>query len=167
VSTKIFGAQVPECSDITPLEQRLTYRFGLIVTRMGHSLAQHHERWGLSVSSWRVMGVIGRYEPLSAKELAERTSLNPFRVTRALTVLSDKGFVSRKIDPQDRRRASLRLTRSGREVHDEIAARLSKMERLMLRDLSEHEQVVLHQLLDRLDARIADFPVSGVRNNLS
>ncbi|MBX3704595.1 MAG: MarR family transcriptional regulator [Steroidobacteraceae bacterium] len=140
---------------LLPLEQRFTYRFALVASRMGTALAPSHERYGLSVGTWRVLAVIARYEPLSAKELAQRTSTDPFRVTRALTTLAEKGFVSRQADPQDRRRVSLRLTRAGRGVHDEIAATLSEMERSVLVALSAREQAVLHRLLDKLDARIA------------
>ncbi len=140
---------------LLPLEQRFTYRFALVASRMGTALAPSHERYGLSVGTWRVLAVIARYEPLSAKELAQRTSTDPFRVTRALTMLAEKGLVSRQADPKDRRRVSLRLTRAGRGVHDEIAATLSEMERSVLVALSAREQAMLHRLLDKLDVRIA------------
>ncbi|HNR92947.1 MAG TPA: MarR family transcriptional regulator, partial [Dokdonella sp.] len=81
---------------IIPLEERFTYRFAVIANRMGSVLAPSHERYGLSVATWRVLAVIGRYQPLSAKELARRTSTDPFRVTRALILLDEKGLVSRQ-----------------------------------------------------------------------
>lgn len=40
--------------------------------------------FGLSVTNWRVMAVIGRFEPVSAKEIAARTSTDAFFVTRAI-----------------------------------------------------------------------------------
>lgn len=126
------NAQSSRRDGLLPLEQRFTYRFALVASRMGTALAPSHERYGLSVGTWRVLAVIARYEPLSAKELAQRTSTDPFRVTRALTMLAEKGLVSRQADPKDRRRVSLRLTRAGRGVHDEIAATLSEMERSVL-----------------------------------
>jgi DNA-binding MarR family transcriptional regulator len=82
-----------------------------------------------------VLAVIGRYQPLSAKELARRTSTDPFRVTRALILLDEKGLVSRQADSQDRRRVSLRLTAFGKKVHDEIATALSAMEQSSLNAL--------------------------------
>ncbi|MCZ2076257.1 MAG: MarR family transcriptional regulator [Bryobacterales bacterium] len=139
---------------LTTLEQRFTYRFAMTASWMGSALAPSHERFGLSVAMWRVLAVIGRYEPLSARELANRTSLDPFRVTRILTILCDKGFVSRRTDRTDRRKISLRLTRVGRATHDEIAKKLSEMERLVLDALSVEEQKTLFQLLDKLDASI-------------
>ncbi len=139
---------------VIALEERFTYRFAVIASRMGSALAPSHERYGLSVAAWRVRAVIGRYEPLSAKELARRTSTDPFRVTRALTLLDEKGFVSRQADPQDRRRVSLRLTAPGRKVHDEIAMALSAMEHSVLQALGTREQALLFRLIDKLDRRI-------------
>jgi len=122
---------------------------------MGSALAPYHERYDLSVAAWRVLAVIGRHEPLSAKELARRTSTDPFRVTRALTTLAAKGLVSRQTDPNDRRRVSLRLTPTGRGTHDKIAQSLSDMERSVLEVLSVREQTMLYRLLDKMDLRIA------------
>ncbi len=136
------------------LEQRLAYRLALLASRMGAALMPTHERHGLSVGVWRVMGVIGRYEPLSAKELARRTSTDPFRITRALAALSERKLVSRQADPKDRRRARLCLTRSGRRVHDEIVAEISQIESRVLGALSPREKTMLHLLLDKLDNSI-------------
>lgn len=144
-----------EGHQIDILERRITYRFAVIASRMGSALAPIHlERYGLSVAAWRVLAVIARYEPLSAKDLATRTSTDPFRVTRALTTLSRKKLVSRQVDPADRRRASLRLTRTGHAVHDDIAVSLNRIERIVLGALTAHEQNLLFGLLDKLDDRI-------------
>ena len=137
------------------LERRFTYRFAVIASRMGSALSPCHERYDLSVAAWRVLAVIGRHEPLSAQELARRTSTDPFRVTRALTTLAGKGLVSRQADPNDRRRVSLRLTSTGRRIHDKIAQSLSDMERSVLEVLSVREQATLYRLLDKMDLRIA------------
>ncbi len=137
------------------LERRFTYRFAVIATRVGWALSPSHEDFGLSVATWRVLAVIARYEPLSAGDLAKRTATDPFRVVRALTMLSEKGLVSRGVDLTDRRRVSLDLTRAGRVVHDEIAGKLSEIERSVLNALSVREQDTLFRLLDKLDARIS------------
>jgi hypothetical protein len=47
---------------VIALEERFTYRFAVIASRMGSALAPSHERYGLSVAAWRVLAVIGRYE---------------------------------------------------------------------------------------------------------
>jgi DNA-binding MarR family transcriptional regulator len=139
------------------LERRITYRFALIASQLGSALAPlHMDRHGLSIAAWRVLAVIARHEPISATELAARTSNDPFRVSRALVTLTEKKLISRKPDPTDRRRASLRLTASGRAAHQEIAAALARIEGTVLSALSSREQVVLFGLLDKIDSKVAE-----------
>jgi len=140
----------------TTLEWRFTYRFSLIASRMGSVLAPSHRTFDLSVATWRVLAVIARYQPLSAKDLARRTSTDPFRITRSLATLTRHGLISREPDLVDRRKVSLRLTRTGHRVHDEIAGRLSDLERSILQALNTQERRTLFRLLDKLDSRIEE-----------
>ncbi len=66
-----------------PLEQWISYRFGLILSRVGQFTADmYRTKYKLSQPAWRSLAVIARYEPLSAGELAGRTSSDPFKVGR-------------------------------------------------------------------------------------
>lgn len=139
------------------LERRITYRFALIASQMGSALAPSHiERYGISMAAWRVLAVIARHESISATELAERTSNDPFRVSRALVTLTEKKLISRKADPKDRRRASLRLTASGRAAHQDIAGMLGRIESAVLSGLTAREKVMLFGLLDKIDMKVAE-----------
>ena len=68
-----------------PLENRISYRCLSVASRITRHLAP---RWksdfGLTVTSWRVMAVIGRYEPLSAMEVAERARAEEAEIGTAL-----------------------------------------------------------------------------------
>ena len=91
------------------LEERVTYRCLLIATCVTRHLAPKWSAdFGLSVTNWRVMAVIGRFEPVSAKEVAARTSTDAFFVTRAIDNLVEQGYVDRGIDSEDRRRRASR-----------------------------------------------------------
>lgn len=68
-----------------PLENRISYRCLSVASRITRHLAPRWKsEFGLTVTSWRVMAVIGRYEPLSAMQVAERTSTDAFFVGRAI-----------------------------------------------------------------------------------
>jgi len=145
-----------------PLERRLSYRCSLISTRITRFLAPMWEkRYGLTVITWHVMAVIGRYGPLSAKDIAQHTSTDAFYVSRAVEQLTQRGFVQRDIDPHDRRRASLSLTVEGRKVHRKIEDSINRLEAEFLADLDEEGKRLLDAALDHLDQKTKDLQQSG------
>jgi hypothetical protein len=59
------------------LERWLPYQGSVVSNRVSACLASmYRERFGLTVPGWRVMAVLARYQPLSAKELAHRTAMD-------------------------------------------------------------------------------------------
>ena len=110
------------------LEARLTYRCQMVATRVTRALAPMlQERHGLSVINWRVLAVIGRWAPVSAKDVVARTSTDPYFVSRAIDQLAQLGMVIREVDPDDRRRARLALTARGERVHQHVSAVITAM----------------------------------------
>lgn len=82
--------------------------------------ADLYRKFGLMVGGWRTLSIIGRYEPIHPGSIAERTSVEPDKVTRAVDRLVGRGLVARKADSKDRRRIVLTLTVHGRRIHAEI-----------------------------------------------
>jgi DNA-binding MarR family transcriptional regulator len=141
-----------------PLERRVSYRCSMIAARITRLLApMWHERHRLSVVNWRVLAVIGRYAPLSAKEVALHTSSEPFRVSRALEALIRRRLVVRDIDRDDRRRVRLRLSSTGKAVHRSIEASVNQLEQAVLEKMSAAERADLDRMLALLDNRVAEL----------
>jgi DNA-binding MarR family transcriptional regulator len=138
-------------SPATPLEERLSYRCSLIAARITRFIAPMWEQhYGLTTVMWRVMAVVGRYGPLSAKEVAKHTSTDAFFVSRALEQLLEKKYVQRGVDPLDRRRASLELTAAGKVVHAKVEAALNEVEAQMVAGMNPRERQALTKALDLL-----------------
>ena len=141
-----------------PLEQWISYRFGLILGRIGQFTADmYRTKHQLSQPAWRALAVIARYEPLSAKELAGRTSSDPFKVARAIDALTSQGLIERDADPSDRRKARLRLTRKGWSVYREIERLSHRLERYLRESLSPGDVARLQKTIDVLDTRVAEL----------
>jgi DNA-binding MarR family transcriptional regulator len=113
------------------------------------------ERYGLTVITWRVMAVIGRYAPLSAKEIAAHTSTDAFFVFRAVEQLVSRGYVIRDVDRRDRRKSSLQLSASGRAAHRSIEAVINRVEAQVLSDLDAIELEALSAVLAHLNDNCA------------
>jgi DNA-binding MarR family transcriptional regulator len=128
--------------------------------RISNAIARSYERrFRLSVPEWRVMAVLGRFGPLSAAGVGEKTQMDKVRVSRAVSRLVAAGRVSRRVDRADRRRSILALTASGQAIHREIVPHAKRVEARLLAGLTLAERAALDRLLAKLDAR-AEMPLA-------
>lgn len=135
------------------LEHRSAYRFALISAQTTRSLTGLYRKHGLTVGGWRTLSLIGNYQPIHPSSIAERTSVDPDKVTRAVDRLVDKGFVARSTDKVDRRRVVLRLTARGLRAYDEIEKARRKVEVEFLGVLSKEELASFYAILEKLEAQ--------------
>ncbi len=130
------------------------YRVRVFYTAVTGAVRQlYTERHGIAVNEWRTMVVLNEHEPLSAKEIVERSSMDKVSVSRAIASLADRTLLERHVDPADRRRALLRLTRKGRTMLEDILPRVVDVEREMLSVLTPEEQVQLLSLMEKVLAK--------------
>ena len=136
---------------VLELERFLPYRLSVLSNTVSQAIADIYERrFALAITEWRVMAVLGRYEGLSAREVAERTAMDKVAVSRALARLIDAGRVRRSTAAHDKRQSVLQLTAKGWKVYDEVAPLALEHERRLLAHLSAEEQRWLTRILDRL-----------------
>src|SRR5512141_2909135 len=146
----------PRCnkmSDHAPLELErfLPYRLSILSNTVSQAIArEYQQRFDLSVTEWRVMAVLARFDTLSAREVAERTAMDKVAVSRALAGLVASGRVIRRMDADDKRRSVLRLSASGWKIHDAVAPLARAQERKLLSRLNAEEQSWLDQILNKL-----------------
>lgn len=133
------------------LDRFLPYRLSVLSNRISQTIAHLYEtRFGLGVTEWRVMAVLGRYPRLSANEVAERTAMDKVAVSRAVNRMIDSGRL-RETHDDDRRRSVLELSDDGYAVYDEVAPLALAYERRLLAALSADERFELDRMLEQLD----------------
>ena len=133
------------------LEHFLPYRLSILSNTISQAIADDYQRrYDISVTEWRVMAVLARFEGLSAREVAERTAMDKVAVSRALARLVEAGRVDRATHDNDKRRSVLSLTEAGWAMHDEVAPMARAREREVLARLDAEEQRWLTRILDRL-----------------
>src|SRR5690349_8605580 len=122
------------------LERFLPYRLSVLSNRISAEIARlYARRFRLSIPEWRVMAVLGRFGPLSASQLVEKTAMDKVRVSRAVARLAASGRLARRTDEADRRRAVLDLSAEGGRVYAEIAPLALEVERRLLARLGAAE----------------------------
>ena len=134
------------------LKHFLPYRLSVLSNRISSAIAREYsQRFGLGVTEWRVMAVLGRNRGLSANQVAQRTAMDKVAVSRAVASLLTAGRLLREFDDNDRRRSVLRLSEAGYAVYDEVAPLALEFENHVLGGMSGEERDMLFRLLDRLD----------------
>ena len=148
------------------LEAFAPYRLAVAAHTVSRALSSiYTKEFGLSVPEWRVLANLGRFGPLNAGELAERSSMEKPKVTRALQRLEARGLTQRAIVSADRRQVRLTLTRRGRLLFRQIAALALEWEAELLDALAPAERTAFDRILTKLMRRAEDMRNSGGRPN--
>ncbi|HEY0504173.1 MAG TPA: MarR family transcriptional regulator [Lysobacter sp.] len=94
----------------------------------------------------------GQTEGLRARQIAQRLGITPASVSDSLKALEIRGWIARTVDAEDRRAATIRLTRQGRAVAGKLAHPARGMAAL-LQDLDEADTAALLRATQLLVAR--------------
>ncbi|WP_433712180.1 MarR family winged helix-turn-helix transcriptional regulator [Nocardia sp. CA-084685] len=101
---------------------------------------------GLRLWHMAVLAALVDFGPHAQRDLGIRLDIHPSDVAKIVDELASAGQVERTRDPEDRRRMSVRITKTGRallraldkeagRIRDEILAPLRPEERIMLGDM--------------------------------
>jgi DNA-binding MarR family transcriptional regulator len=131
----------------------MPFRLNRLAAEVSMALASEYaERYGLDVPAWRVMATLGfRETPCSAQFISQCTRTHKSTISRAVTSLLERGAIERVENEDDRREFSLRLTRKGRKLYEELFPRLLRKEQDMLSCLTAREQKDFAMLLGKIE----------------
>lgn len=133
----------------------LPYQLSVTSNAVSSLIAQHYRvRFGLKITEWRVMAVLGDAGALTQRALARSTLMDKVAVNRACKVLEDRGLVRRQPNAQDGRSHLLELTEEGRGVHSEIMPMALDIEETIFEVLDDAERGQFRELMARVFARV-------------
>src|SRR6201997_593695 len=109
--------------------------FNRFYTRKLGVLDQHFGKSPFSLSEARVLYELAHHDDLAAKEIGIELGLDPGYLSRIVQSFDEKGLITRKPLPSDRRQVRLSLTAKGRQVfaklelgsQNEVAAMLATL----------------------------------------
>src|SRR5690349_4599053 len=103
------------------------------------------------LSQGAVLGRLDREGPQSVSDLAVAERVRPQSMAQTVGELEGEGFIERKPDPNDRRRATVSLTAEGRAVLEaDRRQREGWLAEGIAGDLSPEEQAVLREAVELL-----------------
>lgn len=159
--------EVADGAGVLDLERFLPYRLAVLAADVSRALSQIYTReFGLSIPEWRIVANLGRFGPLNAGDLAERSNLDKPKVTRALQKLEARGLVQRAVATMDRRQVRLSLTRRGRLVLGQIAGLALDWEQQLLAPLRDEDRAALERIMMRLGKRTEELRTLASKGRL-
>jgi len=146
-----IGNMSDTASQALSLAEFLPYQLSITSNAVSNRIAEvYRSEFGLKVTEWRVMAVLGDSGPLTQRSLTNLTLMDKVAVNRACKVLEARALISRKANTDDGRSHLLALTGAGWKVHDRIVPMARAMENRLLEPLDDAERQVFISLLRRL-----------------
>lgn len=111
------------------------------------------QKSGMTEQQWRVLRVVDEINEIEPSNIAEQACITLPSLTRILRGMEEQKLITRKIDPTDRRRTLVSLTRRGQKIIQEnvdqngaifsaLESRLGKRKLSQLLDLLEDLQQI-------------------------
>jgi len=132
----------------------------LALARLNRRIRQQAAATGeeLTASSQAALASIERVGPITLGELAAVEQVQPPSMTRIVARLEEWGYVTRVVDPADRRVARAAITDAGRELLARSRTRKDAYLAQRVAELSVSEQALLARALPLLERLQDDAP---------
>ena len=108
------------------------------------------EPHGFEPREFGLMTVIMNRPGTTQQELAALARIDPSSMVAVLDGLEQRGMVERRVDPEDRRRRAVYLTKEGERKWKELQAEARRTGEAFLESLSPDERSELNRLLRKL-----------------
>lgn len=116
--------------DLLELENFLPYRLNRLADAVSRGFSRlYKERFGLTRPEWRLLATLGQYGSMTATTVGRHSSMHKTKVSRAVTALESRRWLTRTTDEADRRVEHLTLTKAGEDAYRELVPLAKEFER--------------------------------------
>ena len=109
----------------------------------------------ITIDQWLVIKVLMENQGISQQELASRVFKDNASVTRIIELLVKSKYLERKIHEEDRRKSSLKITKSGKQVIENVQNLVNENRKMALKGISRQELEVMQNLLVKITENCA------------
>ncbi|WP_321334755.1 MarR family transcriptional regulator [Breoghania sp.] len=133
------------------LKDFLPYLLNQAAEQAGLSFQRIYKaRYGMLRTEWRVLFHLGRYGPMTAKAIGMRTRMHKTKISRAVSALEARRFLTRTQLENDRRLERLELSAAGRRAYADLSAHAQAHDADLMGQFTTQEQAVLRRCLGQL-----------------
>lgn len=121
------------------------------VTRLHRGMLEHRlGGTGVYRSQHQILMFVSENPGVSQKELAKMYGVSGATIAVSLKKLERGGYIERMVDQKDNRCNQICITDKGKEIVEDSVRIFCQMEHCMFEGFSEHDMVMLGELLDRI-----------------
>lgn len=113
-------------------------------------MTSHLRQYGISGPMYRFIYTLSRHPGAMQDFLSEFFYMDKGNVARVTKRLEELGFITRQVDPEDRRQYKLFLTAKGEDLVPKIRSLLNEWSRLLTENFEESEAALASSLLERM-----------------
>lgn len=113
---------------------------------------------GVTVGMWFFLRALWEADGLPQRELSRRIGMTEPTTVSAIDTMEKRGFVTRRVDPFDRRRRLVCLTDAGRALKRVLLPRAYEVNMAATATLTPDEVATLRTLLSRLKENLEAKP---------
>jgi MarR family transcriptional regulator, lower aerobic nicotinate degradation pathway regulator len=145
----------------TSAEPEFTQRAGFLLAQLGRAVTRQYRcalsPIGLRPRETQALLRLRAHGTMSQQALGAALDIDASNLVALLNDLEADGLISRRRDPEDRRRHVVEVSKRGVKVIDEVERAAADVEDRFFAALDDDERVALEALLARV-ARSADVP---------
>ena len=138
-------------ADSGTVEPSLGNRLRLAVVRLNRRLRAQRTDSTVTLTQLSALSSIHKCGPVTPGELAAKERVQPPSMTRVIAALEERGLVSRRTHPSDRRQAIVTITEAGLAYLDAEAAARERWLDQRLAELSDDERELLARCVELFD----------------
>jgi DNA-binding MarR family transcriptional regulator len=131
----------------------LSYRIHRLANALSRGAALRYRReFDVSLMEWRIIALLGDFAPMTLKRLARDSGLDKGQASRAVAALVARRLVLRAANGADGREVALRLSASGRRLHEGLMRAALQRDDAFRQCLTAPERAALDGAIRKLEA---------------
>jgi DNA-binding MarR family transcriptional regulator len=139
--------------DVLALEVFLPYRLNRLADAVSRDFARlYKDRYGLTRPEWRLLATLGQYGSMTATAIGRHSAMHKTKVSRAVSALEKRRWITRATDEADRRVEHLKLTKTGEEAYRALVPIARSFEARLLERASAPDREAVAKALKVLEA---------------
>ena len=112
--------------------------------------------FNITIDQWSVIKILYQEDPMTHKDLSERSGKDQPTLTRIIDNIIKKGLVKRVEHPSDRRCLQIRLTEAGRKKVEELSPNIASIRMKAWENLSDDDFANFTRILDTIYNNLSD-----------